>query len=102
MTFSWKPRNAGNPTQELRIHIANEDIHFPSQLRPTPEACPHLPNLNASGHPDQYRIDLSRVWSIDPGQMDYQGGPMEPLTALERFTTHTRTAQLENPYQALD
>ena len=98
MIFSWNARNAGNPTQELRIDIAGEDNHFPSQLKPAPETSPHLPNLKASGHPDQYRIGLSRVWSIDPRQIDDQGRPMEPLTALERFTTHTRTARLENPY----
>lgn len=100
MIFSWDPRNAGNPTQELCIHIAGEDTHFPSQLKPAPEASPHLPNLNASGHPDQYRINLDRVWSLDPGQTDDQGRPMEPLTAMDRFMRHTRTAQLENPYRA--
>jgi hypothetical protein len=97
MAFYWDPRDAGNPKQELRLGVAGVEVHFPSQLKPDPGCSPHVPNLKNDGNPDQYRIDLSRVWSIDPGQVDAQGHPMEPLTTLERFITHTRTTPLQNP-----
>ena len=98
MSFYWDPSNAGNPAQELRLSVAGKDVHFPSQLKPAPDCSPHVPGLNADDTPDQYRIDLSRVWSADPAQLDAAGQAMEPLTALESFLTNVRTTPLHNPY----
>lgn len=102
MLFTWDPKNAGNPAQELRLNIANENMHFPSQLKPVPEASPHVPKLSIAGEPDQYQIDLDKVWSIDPRHIDEQGRATEPFTALETFLARTRTVLLQNPRPALD
>lgn len=97
MALYWDPRNAGSPTQELRLGVAGEEVRFPSQLKPAPDCSPHVPDLEDDENPEQYRIDLGQVWSIDPGQVDAQGHPLEPLTALEGFITHTRTTPLHIP-----
>lgn len=97
IAFYWDPMNANNPVQELRLGAASEEFHFPSQLKSAPDCSPHIPNLNNDGDPDQYRIDLSRVWSIDPGQLDARRQPVEPLMAVEKFMKHVRTTSLQNP-----
>jgi hypothetical protein len=102
MIFSWDPSNAGMPTRELRMHVNGNDVRFPSKLKPVPEVSPQLPNLKNDGDPDQYLIALSRVWSIDPGQVDESDEAMEPLKAMENFMIHARTVQLDNPYSKDD
>lgn len=102
MIFSWDPRNTDIPAQELRLSVAGADVHFPSQLSPMSGLSPHVPKLGAPGDPDQYRLDPSCVWSIDPGQVDESGQGEEPLKALENFLKHTRFLRLQNPYQVYD
>lgn len=85
MPFYWDPSNADKPTQKLRLNVAGEDVHFPSQLTPIPDCSPHVPNLRAKGSPDQYRIYPSRLPSADPEQLDVSGHARAPLTALERI-----------------
>lgn len=97
MPFYWDPKNADNPAQQLRLDVSGEEVLFLSQLRPAQDCSPHLPNLKADRAPDQYRIDLTRVWGADPGQLDASGQAMEPLTALETFIMNTRTTPLQNP-----
>jgi hypothetical protein len=97
MALRWDPKNADNATQELRIRVAGSEVHFPSQLMPVPDLSPHLPNLKADRTSDQYAIDIGRVWSADPGQVDARGQAMRPLVALEAFFNHIRTTPLQNP-----
>jgi hypothetical protein len=108
MPFYWDPKNTDTPAQELRLKIADEEeeeeeeeVHFPSQLRPALDCSPHVPNVKVGASPDQYRIDLSRLWSADPGQLDSEGQAMEPLTALESFLTHARKTPLLNPTEPI-
>lgn len=104
MLFCWDPANAGVPARALRINIAGGDeTRFPSQLRPVPEASPHVPKLGMEGNPDQYLIDLDKVWSIDPRQIEAHGGRVsESFTALESFLARTRTVWLRNPRPVFD
>jgi hypothetical protein len=97
MAFYWDPKNAGNATQQLRLSVAGQEARFPSQLTPVPDCSPHVPSLQADGSPDQYRINVSRVWSIDPEPIDIHARAMGPLTALESFMTRSRTTLLQNP-----
>jgi hypothetical protein len=102
MLFSWDPTKAGIAAQEMRINVAGETTHFPSQLKPAPESSPHVPKLGVASDPDQYVIDLDKVWNIDPRQIDAQGRAPEPFTALEDFLARTRTVGLVNPRPDLD
>ena len=102
MLFSWDPANAGVSARELRINVAGETTRFPSQLKPTSGSSPHVPKLNVAGDPDQYQIDLGKVWSIDPRQIDVQGRVPKPFTALENFLVRTRKVGLSNPRRVLD
>lgn len=102
MLFTWDPKNAGIAAQELRFNVAGEDTPFQSQLKPVLEAPPHVPKLSIAGDPDQYLIDLDKVWSIDPRQIDEQGRATEPFTALETFLARTRTVSLQNPRPVFD
>ncbi len=102
MLFSWDPTKAGIAAQELRIDIAGETTPFPSQLRPASESSPHVPKLGIAGDPDQCMINLDKVWSIDPRQIEAQGRAPEPFTALEDFLARTRTVGLVNPRHSLD
>ena len=102
MLFSWDPANAGVSARELRINVAGETTRFPSQLKPTSGSSPHVPKLNVAGDPDQYQIDLGKVWSIDPRQIDVQGRVPKPFTALENFLVRTRNVGLSNPRRVLD
>lgn len=102
MLFSWDPTNVDVSSQELRIDVAGENTHFESQLKPVPECSPHLPKLQVAGDPDQYQIDLCKVWSIDPRQIDAQGRAPESFTSLEGFLARTRTVGLSNPRPVFD
>ena len=98
MLFSWDPTNAGVSAQELRIDVAGENTHFASQLKPVPGSSPHLPRLKIVGDPDQYQINICKVWSIDPRQIDAQGRAPESFTSLEEFLVRTRTLGLSNKF----
>jgi hypothetical protein len=105
MAFYWDPgnvaanKNNNNTSQQLRLPVPGSDTTaFPSQLTPVPACSAHVPHLTAEGAADQFTIDISRVWSADPGQVDERGQAMRPLTALEAFFKHVRTGPLRYPF----